>query len=346
MLLASLAACILSQHSAGVEFVNARHDGAVDLFWLAPARNDAHVAPQYARPAKAADAVSVRCDFASSLSIDGPLEKWGRVSLTIRKDWAPRGAQRVLEMIDDGFFDRVGLFRSVSGFLTQFGAKPGAPLPAIADDPLRHDLLPLPAGVLSFAGSGPNSRAQQLWLSLGADIGLGKQVWETPVGYLRTAKDVQTLHEVYTGYGDMPQQGGRGPNPHRVSAPDGEVYLRENFPHLTWIAGCAREQRGAGAEADSEEAHDLLLPPQREEVPVGAVQQGATVRQKTFVGHTFVARVRGELVGRYTVAGDESTVEFTANGGFVARRGSSSAAPPPEAAGVAPPPGLERERDL
>ena len=82
------------------------------------------------------------------------------------------------------------------------------------------------------------------------------------------------------------------------------------------------------------------------EVPVGAVQQGATVRQKTFVGHTFVARVRGELVGRYTVAGDESTVEFTANGGFVARRGSSSAAPPPEAAGVAPPPGLERERDL
>ena len=352
MLAAWFATLCVAQHDAGVEFVNARSDGAaVEVFWLAPARNAAHTAPQHAPPLAATDAVHIRCQFASGPSagpLGAPLKTWGHVALTIRKDWAPLGAQRVLEMVDAGFFDRVGLFRAVSGFLTQFGAKPGNPLPNIADDPLRPELLPLPAGVLSFAGSGPNSRGQQLWLSLGADIGLGRQVWETPVGYLRTARDMQTLHEVYTGYGDMPQQGGRGPDPHRVSAPDGEAYLREHFPHLTWIAGCIRAEGGAGAVEEAQH----LLPPQREEVPVGAVQPGATVRHKSFAGHTFTARVRGELLGRFTVAGDESTVEFTADGGFFARPGSSSAGPGPSASESArktrgpPPPGLERDRDL
>jgi hypothetical protein len=60
------------------------------------------------------DAVDVRC-FTTE----------GYFTVRVNPSWAPLGAARFLEMVDDEFFsDRVPGYRTVAGFLMQFGIPP------------------------------------------------------------------------------------------------------------------------------------------------------------------------------------------------------------------------------
>ena len=43
----------------------------------------------------------------------------GDISIDIYRDWAPLGADRFIELVRDGFFQEIGFFRCVKGFLTQ-----------------------------------------------------------------------------------------------------------------------------------------------------------------------------------------------------------------------------------
>jgi len=121
------------------------------------------------------------------------------------------------------------------------------------------------------------------------------------------------------GYGDMPQQGGRGPDPQKIAQPDGVEYIRRDFPHLTWLVGCELLPKSQTAPSQA-----------REEVPVGSVKPGATVRHKTWVGHTFAARVDDRLLGRYTVMHTEQTVAISdGDSPLRARPGKAAASLPP-----------------
>ena len=50
-------------------------------------------------------------------STQGPLE------IHVVREWSPRGAARFLELVDDGYFSDLALFRCVRNFLCQFGYK-------------------------------------------------------------------------------------------------------------------------------------------------------------------------------------------------------------------------------
>jgi hypothetical protein len=46
----------------------------------------------------------------------------GVLNIAVHPTWAPLGAQRVLQMVENGFFDaEVAFFRALAGFLVQFG---------------------------------------------------------------------------------------------------------------------------------------------------------------------------------------------------------------------------------
>ena len=45
----------------------------------------------------------------------------GPLKITINTAWAPVGAQRFLDLVDDHFFDNHPLYRAVDNFLVQFG---------------------------------------------------------------------------------------------------------------------------------------------------------------------------------------------------------------------------------
>jgi peptidyl-prolyl cis-trans isomerase A (cyclophilin A) len=97
----------------------------------------------------------------------------GRVStfdVTVHPEWAPLGAARFRELIDDPeFFKGVRFFRTIKGFMTQFGIS-GTPSVAAAwrdrkilDDPVIGSNK---RGYLSFATSGKDSRTTQVLCSV------------------------------------------------------------------------------------------------------------------------------------------------------------------------------------
>ena len=43
----------------------------------------------------------------------------GSFDIEVYPDWSPLGAKRYLELVEDGFYTNIPMYRSVSGFLTQ-----------------------------------------------------------------------------------------------------------------------------------------------------------------------------------------------------------------------------------
>lgn len=179
------------------------------------------------------DAVHVMCETTK-----------GEMEVVVEPAWSPLGAARFLQMVDDGFFNNVSLFRCVDNFLCQFGAVPPRPgakaYPAIADDPKNPSLRNFRRGYMSFAGNGDNSRATHMFITLGENVeSLGTMPWETPFAYVTPESMQATVSHFNTSYGDIAPWG-RGPDPQRIGAMDGAMYLRMNFPALDYITSCSR----------------------------------------------------------------------------------------------------------
>ncbi|MBV8633778.1 MAG: peptidylprolyl isomerase [Burkholderiaceae bacterium] len=168
----------------------------------------------------------------------------GSIDIVVEPDWSPHGAARFLQLIDDGHFDNLPLFRCVAGFLCQFGAVPPRPNAktylTIPDDPKLPHLRHFRRGYLSFAGNGEHSRATHMFITLGDNLdALGSMPWETPFGYVTDASMQNTVSRFSTEYGDIPPWG-TGPDPQKIEAEHGGWYLKLGFPALDYITSCRR----------------------------------------------------------------------------------------------------------
>jgi cyclophilin family peptidyl-prolyl cis-trans isomerase len=180
--------------------------------------------------------------------------------IEIRPDWAPFGAERFLELIADEYYSDTALFRALEGFLVQFGLSvddaqrqkwAGS---AIKDDTQLNPPVPFVKGILSFAGSGPNSRETQMFFTLAATDWLGKAAWETPFGRIlptpipdawkRRVRDrdydsmldlILSPDIIHFGYGEQPDQG--------KIWQQGYPYLESEFPNLTYMDYCRKLDR-------------------------------------------------------------------------------------------------------
>lgn len=161
----------------------------------------------------------------------------GDIKIEIYRDWAPLGADRFVELVRDGFFQDIALFRCVKRFLTQFGIsdKPqykhwhGKEIP---DDPNLHKGIK--KNYLSFAGGGPNTRSTQMFIAFEDLDFLGFEPWETPFG--KVIEGQGALDNFYKGYGDIPPFG-KGPDQQKIHN-RGNQYIRDNFPLTDFILGC------------------------------------------------------------------------------------------------------------
>jgi peptidyl-prolyl cis-trans isomerase A (cyclophilin A) len=162
----------------------------------------------------------------------------GDLTIEVIGAWSPLGAARFVEMVQDNFYDEISLYRSVPNFLTQFGAN-NVPSKQkwnkqFPDDPSLD--IPFRKGYMSFAGSGPNSRNSQVFITY-ADVDfLGNSPWETP--FARVVLDSEgeaVLNGIYKG-DDIPPFG-NGPDQQRVFA-EGNEYIKKNFPQVDYILHC------------------------------------------------------------------------------------------------------------
>jgi cyclophilin family peptidyl-prolyl cis-trans isomerase len=109
----------------------------------------------------------------------------GPIVLEIYRDWSPRGADRFIDLVNDGFFTDIALYRCVDRFLTQFGISDNPAMKHWHNDEILDDKnlhKGIKRGYLSFAGGGKNTRSSQLFIAFEDLDFLGKEPWETPFG--------------------------------------------------------------------------------------------------------------------------------------------------------------------
>lgn len=159
----------------------------------------------------------------------------GDIRLRIVPSWAPKGAQRFLQLVTDRYYADVAIYRAVPDFLIQFGVVSDqervAKYEAISDDLIRG--VPIEDGSVCFAAAGPNTRTATICIFLGEYPQLGGNPWETPIGKV-CPESMGVLHSIYTGYGDMPQCGGSGPDPINLEA-QGNDYITNEFPECDFV---------------------------------------------------------------------------------------------------------------
>lgn len=159
----------------------------------------------------------------------------GDIVLQIVVWWAPLGAQRFMQLVTDGYYTGLPIYRAVPDFLIQFGVgkdlDPDEKYNALQDDPLAG--VPVQEGMVCFAAAGPDTRKSTICIFLTDIPDLGKNPWETPIGRVHP-DSMKILKEIYTGYGDMPQCGGTGPDPIELED-KGNDYITENFPKTDFV---------------------------------------------------------------------------------------------------------------
>lgn len=151
----------------------------------------------------------------------------GPFVVQVNRAWAPRGADRFLELVKSNFFDEDRFFRVVPHFVAQFGLNDKPAIndawdrKRIADDSVRHTNA---RGTLVFASEGPNSRSHQLYVNL-ADNGRLDNLGFAPIG--EVVQGMSAVDSLYSGYGDKPDQ--------QFIQTLGNSYLARMFPKLDYI---------------------------------------------------------------------------------------------------------------
>mmetsp|Transcript_32652 Transcript_32652/g.96229 ORF Transcript_32652/g.96229 Transcript_32652/m.96229 type:complete len:311 (+) Transcript_32652:202-1134(+) len=198
--------------------------------------------------------ILVRCTTTAS----GFRETGQSLDIRVIPWWSPRGASRFLELVRDHYYDGCALNRVVPFFLTQFGIAADAEkrrhwrARSITDDPKREEVSFLP-GMLSYAGSGPDSRYGEVFIVMPDTPQrqlehFGANSWETPFGIVQQPLDetpITRWHET----GDI-KPFGDGTDPQRIHQDDGYEYLMTNFPELDYIETCRVEEIEVNADKE------------------------------------------------------------------------------------------------
>ncbi|HEY5042760.1 MAG TPA: peptidylprolyl isomerase [Verrucomicrobiae bacterium] len=158
----------------------------------------------------------------------------GKFTIEVTRSLAPNGADRFYNLVSSGYFTDIAFFRVVPGFMCQFGMSGDPAVTAkwrqanIPDDLVKGSNT---RGTITFAMGGPNTRTTQLFINFGDNSRLDSMGFP-PFGKVIEGMDV--VDKINGEYGDMPQQGGRGPNPD-LMATEGNAYLKKDFPNLDYI---------------------------------------------------------------------------------------------------------------
>ena len=155
----------------------------------------------------------------------------GSFVLEIRPDWAPRGADRFLELVRARFFDDSRFFRVREKYIAQFGIA-GDPAVTrawkdryIPDDSARTSNV---RGTFAFAMTGPNLRNTQIYINLVDNKQLDAQGF-SPVG--RVVEGMEVVDRIYSGYGEDAGGGLRLGKQDRMLN-EGNRHLDADFPRL------------------------------------------------------------------------------------------------------------------
>jgi len=155
----------------------------------------------------------------------GPQETF---TIRVHPEWAPEGAKRFAELVQQGVFAGERFFRVVPHFMVQFGI-PAEPKVAAAwidkripDDPVKKSNS---RGMVTFATSGPNSRTTQMFVNFANNAFLDKQGFAPFAEVIGDGMNV--VDSIQSKFRERPKQG--------AIQHHGNAYLKKHFPGLSFI---------------------------------------------------------------------------------------------------------------
>jgi cyclophilin family peptidyl-prolyl cis-trans isomerase len=151
----------------------------------------------------------------------------GRFVVMVRRSWAPIGAERFHELVEQHFFDNARFFRTLPGFVAQFGLNADPKHNEWMKKPLKDDPVKQTNahGTLTFASMMvPNTRSQQLFINLRDNPQLDGSGF-APIG--KVIQGLPIVDSLFGGYGESPDQDS-------IQA-RGNAYLTTKFPKLDFI---------------------------------------------------------------------------------------------------------------
>jgi len=151
----------------------------------------------------------------------------GDFVIEVVRKWAPIGADRFYQLINEKYYDEARFFRVVPGFVVQFGMHADPKVHAvweqkrIPDEPTVASNM---RGFVTYAKGGPNSRTTQLFINLNDNQRLD-DIGFPPFG--RVIEGMDVVDKITSQYGERPSQ--------RMIKAQGNAYLKANFPNLDYI---------------------------------------------------------------------------------------------------------------
>lgn len=165
----------------------------------------------------------------------------GDFTVTVKREWAPNGADRFYSLVKSGYYDGTRFFRVVEDFVVQWGIHGDAEVNKAWYDPKNKDAVNLKddkrkvsnrAGTITFANAGPNTRSTQLFVNLGDNDFLDNEARVgsvfAPFGEV-DAEGMKVVKKLYSGYGEPPRQ------LQGLLADKGNEVLDEYFPKMDSI---------------------------------------------------------------------------------------------------------------
>jgi peptidyl-prolyl cis-trans isomerase A (cyclophilin A) len=152
----------------------------------------------------------------------------GTFVVQVTRAWAPRGADRVYNLVKNGFYDGARFFRLIPDFMVQFGINGNPKIQSVwrnatlQDDPVVQSNK---RGFVTFAKTGlPNSRSTQLFINFRDNAGLDPQGF-APFGQVISGMEV--VDKLNPEYRDRAEQ-------QRIQE-EGNAYLATAFPKMDFI---------------------------------------------------------------------------------------------------------------
>lgn len=154
----------------------------------------------------------------------------GDIVVRVNRSWSPHGADRFYNLVKAGFYDQSAFFRTIDGFVAQFGLHANPKVnkawreATMPDDPV---ILSNTRGRVTFAMRGvPDSRTTQLFVNLKDNSSLDAMGFSPFAEVVEGMDVVGALHE--TGEGAP-----RGPGPGQLDVMQrGNAYLDAEFPDV------------------------------------------------------------------------------------------------------------------
>lgn len=175
----------------------------------------------------------------------------GTVVIEVTRAWAPRGADRFVNLVRHGYYDEAMVFRIRPKTWAQFGIA-GDPAVAQAwrsatfpDDPFRESNV---RGTVAFAFAVPNGRTTQVFINLRDNAATHDKEPFVPFGRVIQGLEVADAWNAEYGEG----LGGIRAGKQDAGFAEGNAFFRREFPRLDMIRrATSRAAGGPSRPADS-----------------------------------------------------------------------------------------------